>query len=199
MTIHWVDATNGSDTAGTGSRTAPYATIEKALTVFASGDQIRLLPGTYVPTDSIVISGKDGSIFAEDPYSVYIQPQKTTKHQACVAILESNRFTLQGINVLQAADSSGNLIGIYAEDVDALLCFTCAVSDFEVPSGNGIGIFASGLAGRVESCKVSNFSCSGAYVYGIYTKGIEPIDCDVTEIRGTNSVRPIEVDGLSTT
>jgi len=196
VTTIWVDSQSGSDGSGDGSRQSPYYSIDKALTVFASGDQIRILPGTYVTTDSIVISGLDGSIFAEDPYSVYVQPLKTTKHRACVAILESGRFTLQGINVLQAADSSGNLVGIYAENIETFLCYTCAVYDFDVPSGNGVGIFASAEKGRVERCEVSNFNCAGQTTHGIWTKGIPAIDCPVASISGVNYCWGILMDGL---
>lgn len=197
MRIIWVDGTSGSDTSGDGSRQSPYESVDQALSVFTSGDQIRILPGTYVTTDSVVISGLDGSIFAEDPYSVYIQPLKTTRHRACVAILESERFTLQGINVLQAADRSGNLVGIYAEDVDNFLCYTCSVSDFDVPSGNGVGIFASAENGRVERSEVSNFNCAGQTTHGIWTKGIPIVDCGVTMVSGVNDCFPLLANGLS--
>jgi len=116
---------------------------------------------------------------------VYIQPEKTTEHQAGLAILDANRFSLYGINVLQAADPSGNNIGIYAEDITTFLAYTCAVSDFEIPSGAGHGIFASGLLGRVEHCRVSNLICGGGALYGIRTDGINVIDCDVTSLSGT--------------
>lgn len=198
MKIIWV-ATTGSDSTGTGSQTEPYATIERAIQDFTNGDQIRILDGTYTPTDSVVISGLEGSIFAENPGAVNIQPIKTTTHQASVAILDSPRFLLQGFNVLQAADSSGNFIGIYVENVEALLCFTCAVSDFEVPSGDCYGIFASGSLGRVENCKVYNLSGAGDKLFGIKTIGIDVIDSAVYSLSGAGSCSlfGIEAEGLS--
>jgi hypothetical protein len=180
--IIWV-ATTGDDTTGNGARETPYKTIEKALTVFDSGDQIRLLSGTYITTDSVVIQGKDGSIFAEDPQGAYIQPEKTTLHQAGIAILEADRFTLQGINVIQAADSTNNLIGIFASNIDNFLCYTCSVSNFESPSGDGYGIFATGSLGRVEDCHVSNL-IFGGNVYGIRVIGLDVIDCEVENLSG---------------
>lgn len=183
MRIIWASPT-GSDTTGNGSRDNPYQTIEKCLADFDSGSQIRLLPGTFTPEDSILIEGKDGSLFAEYPGTVYIQPEKTTKHQAGLAILDANRFSIYGINVLQAADPSGNTIGIYGEDISTFLVYTCAVSDFEIPSGAGHGIFASGLLGRVENCRVSNMACGGGILYGIRTDGINVIDCEVTALSG---------------
>ena len=75
------------------------------------------------------MSGVVGSIFAESPQTVYIQPQKTTKHQAALLIIDSPRFSMFGFNVLQAADNSGNFIGIYAENIENFLCYTCTVSD----------------------------------------------------------------------
>lgn len=200
MNIIWV-ATTGNDSTGIGNRTAPYATIEYAIQQMVSGDQVRILDGTYIPTDSVVVSGLDGSIFAENPGTVFIQPEKTRLHQAGVAILDANRFSVYGINVLQAADTSGNLIGIYVENVETFLAHTCAVSDFEIPSGsNGYGIFASGSLGRIEKCRVSNMTGSGEWLYGIYTQNIDQIECDVDNLIGVAGsgckVRPVILEGF---
>lgn len=197
MKIIWVSP-SGDDLTGGGSYEYPYKTIEKAISLFVSGDQIRLMPGTYTPTDSVVISGKDGSIFSEEPNGAYIQPEKTTVHQAGVAILDSGRFILQGINVLQAAQSNGNLIGIYVENIETFLAYTCAVSDFEIPSGDGYGIFASGSLGRIEKCHVYNLSSAGENLYGIRTIGIDIIDCETTALSGAGDcdVHPILYTGL---
>jgi hypothetical protein len=183
MKIIWVSADEGSDFSGNGAQYTPYATIERALTDFVSGDQIRLLDGTYTPTDSVVISGMDGSLFSENPRGAKIQPQKTTLHQAGVAILEAERFTVQGIVILQAANSTGNFIGLYVENIENFVALTCEVSDFRVPSGIGYGIFAAG-GGRIEGCDVSNFACGGIELYGIRTKGLDIIDCHTMEISG---------------
>lgn len=193
MSIHWV-ATTGNDTTGSGSRDNPYKTIEKALTVFEDKDQIRILDGTYTPVDSVVVSGKEGSIFAENPQAVYIQPQKTTVHRAGVVILDSPRFSIVGVNILQAADSSGNLIGIYAESVQNFICFTCSVQGFVVPSGDAYGIFAAG-SGRIKDCDVADLSARDD-LYGIRTLGLDVIDCSVTELSGVQGdVWGIYVDG----
>ena len=197
MNIIWV-ATTGSDTTGNGSQATPYATIEKAVDNFISGDQIRILDGTYTPTDSIVISGKSGSIFAENPGAVTIQPQKTTVHQGGVVILDAERFTLQGFNTLQAANSVGNLIGIYVENVENFICYTCAVSEFEVPSGNCHGMFASGSLGRIEKCMFYNLSGAGQHLYGVRTIGIDVIDTEVFSLSGAGDciVTGIKETGL---
>ena len=182
MKVIWVSV-SGSDSSGTGSRDLPYQTISRGLDDFVSGDQIRLMDGTYTPTDSVMVSGMDGSIFAENPDSVFIQPQKTTLHQACLAILDANRFILQGLTILQAANNAGNNIGIYVENVENLICYTCSVNNFEIPSGNGYGIYASG-GGRVENCRVSNFTFSGDTLYCIRTDGLDVIDPDIAEVSG---------------
>lgn len=196
MHIHWVSVADGSDVTGDGSRARPYKTIDKALTVFTNQDQIRILDGTYTPVDSIVISGLEGSIFAENPLGVFIQPQKTRLHVACLAIIDAPRFSLIGFNILQAADTSGNLVGIYAENVENFLCYTCTVSNFEVPSGTTKGIFASG-DGRIENCQVFNFSGAGPEVYGIHGLGVEPIDCHAFNLSAVNNLNGIIFDGLN--
>lgn len=197
MKIIWV-ATTGNDSTGDGSRERPFASLERGLQDFEPNDQLRLLDGTFIPTDSIVISGLDGSIFAENPGAVYIQPEKTRLHQACVAILGASRFLVQGVNILQAADASGNLIGLYVENVETFLAYTCSISDFEVPSGSAHGIFASGTLGRIERCSVSNMACAGGQLYGIRTMGFDVIDCEVLELSGAGNcqVRGITMEGL---
>jgi hypothetical protein len=184
---------DGDDVTGNGTKDLPYATIEHAISLFSNGDQIRLLAGTYTPTDSVIISGVEGSLFSEDPKGAYIQPQKCTVHQAGVAILSSPRFTVQGIVVLQAADATGNLIGIYA-DVEHFICLTCSVTSFDVPSGVAVGIFATGLLGRVEDCTVQDFTCSGPAMYGIRTIGIPAIDCHVHNLSGVSSCDVFGID-----
>jgi len=194
MTIIWV-STSGSDTTGNGSRDLPYATLEKAIDNFSSGDQIRILDGKYIPTDSLVISGLEGSIFAENKDTVTIQPIKTEKHQAVIAIINSPRFHVQGINILQASNTNNSFIGLYAEDVDKFLCYTVNVTGFDVPSGNAYGIYAFGSLGRIENCSVSDIICGGDTLRGIKTSGFDVIDCSVLELSGTSNcdVVPIEI------
>jgi len=196
MNIIWV-STEGNDTFGDGSQGAPYASLERALQSFTNGDQIRILDGTFIPTDSIVISGLEGSIFAETPLAVYIQPMKTRAHQACVAIIDSPRFSVIGVNILQASDTTGNLIGLYVENVENFLAYTCAISDFSIPSGSGYGIFASG-DGRIEGCMVNNITGSDTSICGIKGVGIDVIDSEVSNMSGVGAcqVVGIEEDGL---
>jgi hypothetical protein len=186
MNIIWV-ATTGSDTTGTGSRDLPYATIEKAVHEMVSGDQVRILDGTYIPTDTIVVSGIEGSIFAENPLEVTIQPATTEVSGACIAILQSTRFMICGVNILQAVDSSKNLIGLLVRDVDNFIAYTCKVTGFEVLSGDAYGIYADG-SGRIEHCTVGGIVGlgSGNTAYGIRTFGIHVIDCSTVEISGAN-------------
>jgi hypothetical protein len=193
MKIIWV-ATTGNNTTGTGEREYPYASIERAIQDMEAGDQIRILDGTYIPTDSVVISGLEGSIFAENPDQVYIQPEKTRAHRACVAVVDAPRFLVQGINILQAADTTGNLIGLYVENVENFIAYTCNVSDFEVPSGTAHGIFASGALGRVEKCKIANFACAGGKLYGIQTYNIDVIDCEVMALSGAGDCEVVGID-----
>lgn len=197
MKIIWI-ATSGNDTTGNGSQNYPYATLERGAQDFASGDQLRILDGTYTPNDSLVISNKDGSIFAENPNEVTIQPKKTTLHQACIAVLNTNRFSISGIKVKQASDSSGNLAGIYVNDVANFVAYTCTVFSFDAPSGNAYGIFASG-GGRVENCDVYDINGGSVEnrIYGIKTIGVDIIDCSVNSLSGVN-VTSIEYEGTYT-
>lgn len=183
MDIIWV-ATDGDDISGDGSYDNPYETIDTALLYFDDGDQIRLKAGTYTPTDSVEISGYSGSLFADAPGAVFIQPDVTLSHQACVAVSDCERFSIQGITVLQASDPDGNNIGIYASNVQNLIIKTCSVDNFDVVSGNAYGIMVGGNLGRVEDCDVTNIVCGGDNLYGIYADGINVVSCFVDSLSG---------------
>jgi hypothetical protein len=189
--IIWV-APEGDDLSGNGSNLLPYKTIERALQDFTNGSQIRLKDGTYTPTDTVLVSGLTGSIFAENMDEVTIQPMQTTQYGAAIAITNSNRFTVQGITILQS-DADGHIYGIYANDVENFIAYTCTVSGFDCPSGCA-GIWASGT-GRIEKCTVRDLSIDNGNLYGIYSYGLDVIDCDVVALtnRGFNVVSGIYV------
>ena len=184
--IIWVSKA-GNDTTGTGSQTNPYLTIERALLDMSSGDQIRILDGVYTPTYSIVVSGIEGSIFAENPGSVSIRPLNITVHQAAVAVLNSPRFYIFGINIIQSNEDSDNLVGLYVDNVQTFIAYTCAVSDFESVSGSIKGIFANAQEGRIENCFIDNIVCSGYELTGIESYGLDIIDCHVKRLKGNNN------------
>jgi hypothetical protein len=182
---------NGDDTTGTGSFDLPYRTIEHAVSLFVSGDQIRLLEGIFIPTDSIIISGKEGSIFADYPGSAIIQPISATLSAACLEIVHSNRFTVQGIEIKQSQDG-GARIGILANGVENFICYTCSVDGFDVASGNTYGILGSGT-GRIQNCKIYDIDSFGDELYGIWTNNMHVIDCEVYSLSCTHAVRGVEV------
>jgi len=190
--IIWVSK-EGSDTTGTGSQQEPYLTIERAFLDFTAGDQIRILDGTYTPADTIVFDGVPGSLFAENPNEVTIQPQRTSQYGTALAILNSDRFTVQGINILQStetqtATSVVNNVGLYANNVENFHAYTCSISGFDCPSGCA-GIWASGT-GRIENCTVSDLAIDNGNLYGIYANGMSILDNEITELidRGSSGV-----------
>jgi hypothetical protein len=189
--IIWV-ATTGNDESGTGAQTSPYKTIERALLDFENGNQIRISNGTYTPTDTIMISGMTGSIFAETPGGVTIQPRRTTGYESAIAIVNSDRFTVKGINIVQSA-SSEHTRGIYANNVNNFVAYNCKVSDFEC-NADCIGIFASGT-GRIENCLIEDLTINNGNLYGIYTDGLHVIDNTIRRLidRGNSSANGIYI------
>lgn len=180
---------SGDDTTGTGTSTNPYRTIEYALSLFDSGDQIRLLEGTFTPVDSIVIVDKEGSIFSDYPGAAIIQPVAALSSAACISIIGSDRFTIQGVEIRQ--DSAGLArIGIMAYGVNHFICKTCSVDGFNVPSGDTYGIFGHGR-GRIENCKIYDVTSAGENLYGVWTNNMHLIDCEVYSLSGSNSVSPL--------
>jgi hypothetical protein len=185
MRIIWV-ATDGNDTSGNGSYSTPYKTIERAQLSFTSGDQIRLKDGEYNPTDSLIFNNVEGSIFADTPLGVTIQPEATLSMNAVLGIFNSDRFSVHGVVIKQAVRTDTNQVGIQALGVNNLIVHTCAVSDFETTSGgvSTIGIEVSG-SGRLENCDIYNLSCLGTDLYGISVTGdVHIVDCQVYELTG---------------
>ena len=188
--IIWV-ATTGSDTTGNGARETPYKTIDRALQAFTNGSQIRLLDGVYTPTSTIMISGIAGSIFSETPGGATIQPVQATVQNAAIVVTNSDRFTVQGVNVLQAS-SSGHLVGIYAEDVTNFIANTCSIADFDSPSGF-TGIMAIG-SGKIENCTIEDISVTGGDSYCIQSTGIHVIDCTVRRVVNSGGGTSVGID-----
>jgi hypothetical protein len=181
---------DGDDVSGTGSDQSPYKTIDRALLDFKDGYQIRLMDGTYTPTDTIMISGMTGSIFAENAEEVTIQPQQTTSHGAAIAITGSSRFTIHGINISQS-DTAGHNCGIYANNVENFIAYTCTISGFDCPSGC-VGIWAAG-SGRIERCNIGDLAVDAGNLYGIYSNGLDVIDCDVVELTNRSTTEVIGI------
>lgn len=191
MRIWWV-ATDGDDSTGDGSQNNPLRTIEYALTVFTSGDQIRLKEGTYETTGTITVDGMEGSIFSDSPGGATLSPQSITEDDSCVSIKNSGRFYIYGVNVIYEDIASGKLIGIRAKNVYNFVCVTCSVTGLESASGNVYGIFGSG-SGRIMDCDVSDIKTGGAYLKGIYAQGLKVINCSVQNLSGlVSDTRGIE-------
>jgi len=186
MVIIWV-AKTGNDVTGDGSQQNPYLTIERALLDFNNGDQIRILDGVYVTTDTICVTGLAGSIFAETAEGVTIQPLQASVHGSAIYIANAARFFIQGVNIIQSASDTGHVVGIYVDNVENFIAFTCAITDFSSPSGDVTGIYARG-SGRILHCRVEDLSADTGSVCGIDSEGLGVFECTVRRLRSTNGV-----------
>jgi hypothetical protein len=208
MKIIWVDSVNGSD-VGDGTRGTPYRTIDRAKIDHVSGDQIRLLEGTYAPSGSVVFDSVEGSLFSEVPLGAVVQPTYVTDNSACIVVRNSPRFYVQGIKVQQSDDDSK--IGILVDNTSKCLIYTCEVSNFAVLGGESYGVFVSGSSyitslGRIEKCDVYNMASAGTKLSGIRTDGViyDIVDnalqnisggttCDVSGIEYTFNYLPFDI------
>lgn len=196
MRIWWLDP-NGSDLTGSGTYVAPYQTFAKALSVFTSGDQIRLKDGTYNPTDAIVFDSVEGSILADTPLGATIQPTGVASAPAVIQVSHSERFSIGGVNILQAQNPTGNTMGIYGADVTNFLVFTCDISTFTAPSAitglSTVGIAVSGY-GRIEDCSVHDMVAEDDFIYGIYAAGnVDIVGCTVYSMSGTGTANVLGI------
>lgn len=188
--IIWV-ATTGSDSTGNGAQGTPYRTIERALLDFTDGSQIRLLDGVYTPVSTVTVSGMAGSIFSETPGGATIRPLNATVHNSAIVVMDSDRFTVQGVNIIQST-ASGHMVGIYAADVTNFIANTCSVADFDSPSGFN-GILASG-SGKIENCTIEDIQITHGDSYCIRSTGIHVIDCTVRRVVNSGGGASVGID-----
>jgi hypothetical protein len=192
VNIIWVSPF-GSDTTGDGSEQSPYLTIEKALTIFVPEDQIRLKDGTYTPVDSLVFSGS-GSLVADNPWEVTIQPSAVSATSAVISIANAYRFTIRGIIIKQAVDPTGNFVGIAADTVTYFVCESCSVEDFTANSASLRGISVNDCGGVIKDCSVDNFYNAGANIYGVYAQDLEVVNCVIGSLIGAAGTTVVGVD-----
>lgn len=197
MHIWWLDP-DGSDLTGNGSYARPWQTFSKAMASFSSGDQIRLKPGTYNPSDSVMFDSVEGSIFSDTPGGATIKPVQVMSSNSVIQVENSDRFSIHGVNIQQAHNPTNNTIGILGLDVTNFLVHTCAVSDFGVPSA-ATGLSTAGIAvsgyGRIEDCSIFDLNAQEDYLYGIYTAGlVDVVSCAVYSLSGYGACR---VRGIS--
>lgn len=175
---------DGSDITGTGSGANPYRTIAKALTVFVSGDQIRLFSGTYNETDSIVFNGFNGSMLGEGLGAI-IQPVSLSINTAIITIQNSTNFYLTGLSLRQALDTTSNSIGIYVNNSENVYIHNCEIQDFISSDVYTYGIYGNSTSrlGRIEQCIVKNMASNGTEIAGI-VGNFDIVHCNVRNISG---------------
>jgi hypothetical protein len=184
--VLWVSPV-GNDSTATGSRELPFLTIEAAMAVFVSGDQIRLETGTYTPADSLIFSSLDGSIVSDTPGSATIQPVQTT-NAATILISDCERFTVRGLCIVQASTPSNNSMGIQAISVDHFICDSCIIRDFLVTNTDSYGIYVSDSYGIVIRCHVENITNTYGNIYGVVAYTLDIVDCHTYDLNGTLAV-----------
>lgn len=198
MKIIWISP-DGSDITGNGSRENPYQTIDYGITLFSDGDQIRLLPGTYNPRDSLIFNNLTGSIFSEEPGKAIIQPLQTNTSPAVIYVANSDRFHVIGVECNQALDPTTNYAGISINNSINCWIYSCTVEDFESNATNCFGIHSNCVtgSGRIENCTIHNINCCGDNVYGIFSGGLDIIDCTVSSISGAGNCNSYGIYGGS--
>lgn len=176
----WV-ATTGNDSSGDGSQENPYKTIERAISDFTDGDQIRLMPGVYTPATTLIFDYISGSLFSDTAEGATICPVAITSHGAAIYVNSTSRFTIKGINIEQSADAA-HTCGIYMTAVDNIEVSRCAVTNFTSTTADLCGIYADG-SGKVLDCRVEDLVSASGTVYGIWSQGPAVIDCTARRIR----------------
>jgi hypothetical protein len=107
-------ACSGNDTAeGTESR--PWATLQKAADVAVSGDKVIIKGGTYMLRKGVALANKGPITFGAFPGD---QPTFRFVGSDTYALAigdKAHNITIDGLTLVWATDSNGNIIGIGGE------------------------------------------------------------------------------------
>lgn len=140
----WV-ATTGNDTTGTGSATAPYATILKASTVATAGTTVLVLPGTY---SEVYMTASTGGGSAGSPVtyqSVVPWGAKIVASGTDYAWYIGDQFSnhpdhIRVVGFEISAPSAANGIRVDANDVWVIGCHVYNVGNGNDIAGAGINL-----------------------------------------------------------
>lgn len=167
-------STSGSDTTGNGSSAAPFATINKALSVVASGGTIHVEAGTYTEgfsvdhKTSVTIDGAGATTTTIAPATLIdtgLGHKYTKDMHVSVLVSNSTNVTLSGMTIQSTSAAPG------AGGADAIVFWngsTGSMSDDAVTgiytpingTQTGQGIAVDGSSGAV-SLAVNNTDLSG--------------------------------------
>jgi hypothetical protein len=159
--IWFVDATNGSDTTGTGRLSAPFQTLGKAASVDAANDRIFLYSGTYADglamTSGEWLVGQattgfatfDGLMGITPPAGTIARPAVATGSvtvQSTVAL--GNGSLVEGLGIVtsgatQGLTGSGGLTGV-------------TVTQASVSTASGTAVSLNGVGGTITLRSVSS-------------------------------------------
>ena len=166
LTDIYVDKTNPNCGAATGSQAAPFCTIQQALGIAASGDTIRVAPGTYFenltwPSADVSLIGAAGAaittVRGSANGSVVIVPSGATATIDSVEIRSGSAVAGGGVN------SAGTLT-LLNSTVSGNVCAGSYNSA-------GAGIHSTGDLTLINTIVRNNTSYSYLGGAGIYAKG----------------------------
>ncbi|MGL5003560.1 MAG: DUF1565 domain-containing protein, partial [Casimicrobium sp.] len=103
-------ATTGNDTTGNGSAAAPYKTIQKGISVMASGDTVIVKPGTYVGKQNFVNS-RTASGFSSIPSGTALRPT-TIRAEVPFSVRIQNGGALNYFDNLVLLDTGTNYVNV---------------------------------------------------------------------------------------
>lgn len=178
----WYVATTGSDTDNDGrTREAPFATVEKAMSVARAGEIVSIAAGEYDMTQTIVLD-KGVKIYGAGKGETVLDFQG-----ACRGVEMSDAEALvEGLvisNGLLGADNGevGAGVKMSAGTVRNCLVTDCKAGANYKNGGAGGGIHITG--GTVTGCEITRCQCAHLYGTGnaIYMKGDDAVvtGCDI--------------------
>jgi len=150
--VCFVDATGGSDTAGTGSTSLPYQTINYTLSITGTPcTEIRLKAGTYDEHVIVTRQGADESerlVITSDNAAIPATISPTTRNaamprQAAIAFYDAAFVTLRNVVITNNIDAYCTGISGAAAPVSSSYCNSAGIDIRNASSFNNVGSGAS--------------------------------------------------------
>lgn len=189
-------ATTGNDNTGTGSASAPYATINKALnsiskTTNGRAVAVNIAAGTYA--ENILIKGYSGPIILTGSYNA-VAIVSSFKVDGCICILDTLAITVAGKTI--EVTNGATLVGT------GRLNASGAATNVSVTNGSRVSLSAlnsasaSGYALSVDGASQAHFGTmqgnensvgilvQGGSVVSYRTNNLDAIDTDIVSYSG---------------
>lgn len=166
-------STHGND-SNLGTSTAPWKTLNVAISKIDNSDNIIIKSGDYLITDTIEIDHKKGiSLTGESFNTTKIIYSGTDDMYALDFGVNANDIILRDLTLIWKSSNNGNIVGVGGSDITIKNCEIYFDTSSHVDKYDCMKILASASDVLIENCKI----------YGAPNQGIDAVGAENITIR----------------